>query len=135
MSALLGLLLASAPEIMTYDNITSEVVFENDRVIAQHFVVNPGQTTGMHLHRCKQMEILLSTGKGLIIAPSPNGGAPHERLLDMKKGDLRFIEPSPERHEFRNVDSVPIEWMLVTLKGTCVTVEPVAADRPASGQE
>ena len=40
-----------------------KIVLENDEIIVTHWVFNPGEQTGWHLHELDYMPIQLSTGK------------------------------------------------------------------------
>lgn len=99
-----------------YPNIRGVVVFENDLVVVQHFVMQPGEESGMHLHPGNQMEILLKGGKGLLVTQSTFGGDDEEVVLEMEDGEIRWIDSTTVPHNFKNIDTKPIEWYLLSYK-------------------
>lgn len=94
-----------------YAGLEGQTVFENEQVTVQRFSMKPGTASGPHTHPGKQMEILLSDGIGILYEANDK-----EIVLDMKKGDIRWIDPLPEPHNFINTGDRPIEWYLINLK-------------------
>ena len=100
---------------LNYPNIPGEDLLENDRVIVQRFVVNPGQWEGVHAHRPNMLYIHIKGGQWAARskrepehpypAPSPDGEVGWMPPIDISEG-----------HESGNVGNQPIDLIWVTLK-------------------
>jgi len=100
---------------LNYPNIPGEDLLENDRVIVQRFVVNPGQWEGVHAHRPNMLYIHIKGGQWAARsrkepehpypAPSPDGEVGWMPAIDLSAG-----------HESGNVGRQPIDLIWVTLK-------------------
>ena len=100
---------------LNYPNIPGEDLLENDRVIVQRFVVNPGQWEGVHAHRPNMLYIHIKGGQWATRsrkepehpypAPSPDGEVGWMPAIDISAG-----------HESGNVGKQPIDLIWVTLK-------------------
>jgi quercetin dioxygenase-like cupin family protein len=100
---------------LNYPNIPGEDLLENDRVIVQRFVVNPGQWEGVHAHRPNMLYIHIKGGQWAARsrkepehpypAPSPDGAVGWMPAIDISEG-----------HESGNVGQHPIDLIWVTLK-------------------
>jgi len=100
---------------LNYPNIPGEDLLENDQVIVQRFIVNPGQWEGVHRHRPNMLYIHVKGGQWATRSkkepehaypqPSPDGGV----------GWMPSIELS-EGHESGNIGKEPIDLIWVTLK-------------------
>ena len=100
---------------LNYPNIPGEDLLENDRVIVQRFVVNPGQWEGVHAHRPNMLYIHIKGGRWATRsrkepehpypAPSPDGEVGWMPAIDLSEG-----------HESGNVGRQPIDLIWVTLK-------------------
>jgi predicted metal-dependent enzyme (double-stranded beta helix superfamily) len=100
---------------LNYPNIPGEDLLENDRVIVQRFVVNPGQWEGVHAHRPNMLYIHIKGGQWAARsrkepehpypAPSPDGKVGWMPAIDISEG-----------HESGNVGNQPIDLIWVTLK-------------------
>ena len=95
-----------------YPNIAGEVVFENDRVLVQKFVLQPGEWEGIHSHSGNQLGIELSDGETTVrygddetIFIGQVGAAGWQRAVTL---DVR--------HEAGNTDDTPFEWFWVNVK-------------------
>ena len=62
------------------------------------------------------MEILLKGGKGLLVTQSTFGGDDEEVVLEMEDGEIRWIDSTTVPHNFKNIDTKPIEWYLLSYK-------------------
>ena len=97
-----------------YPNISLELLFENDRMLAQRFQIGPGQWTGIHSRPGNQVKILIKGGKlserrgGVQSSPSPHSG-------DGVVGWMDSIQLS-EGYEFGNTGDTIIDIVIVTLK-------------------
>jgi quercetin dioxygenase-like cupin family protein len=100
---------------LDYPNIPGEDLLENDRVIVQRFIVNPGQWEGVHAHRPNMLYIHIKGGQWAsrskkeaehpYPAPSPDGKVGWMPAIDISEG-----------HESGNIGPQPIDLIWVTLK-------------------
>jgi quercetin dioxygenase-like cupin family protein len=100
---------------LNYPNIPGEDLLENEQVIVQRFVVNPGQWEGVHAHHPDMLYIHIKGGQWAARskseperpspAPSPDGEVGWMPTIDISEG-----------HESRNIGKEPIDLVWVTLK-------------------
>lgn len=100
---------------LNYPNIPGQDLLENERVVVQRFVVNPGQWEGVHAHLPNMLYIHIKGGqwaahlKGqpehLYPQPSPDGSVGWMQVYDISQG-----------HESGNLGKAPIDLIWVTLK-------------------
>ncbi len=100
---------------LSYPNIPGEDLLENDRVIVQRFVVNPGQWEGVHAHGPGMLYIHIKGGQWAARskseaehaypAPSPDGKVGWMPVTDLSVG-----------HESGNIGKAPIDLIWVTVK-------------------
>ncbi|MBS0378230.1 MAG: hypothetical protein JSS29_07080 [Proteobacteria bacterium] len=100
---------------LAYPNIPGEDVLENDSVIVQRFIVNPGVWEGVHAHQPNMLYVHIRGGQWaartykeaqhLYPAPSPDGGV----------GWMQTI-PLSEGHESGNAGKEPIDLIWITLR-------------------
>ena len=95
-----------------YPNIPTEVIFENDRVLVQKYVVQPGEWEGIHPHSGNQLYVHLSRAQWTVrygdqetTSVSPAGSVGWQRAVDLS-----------EEHESGNTGDTPIEFLWVNLK-------------------
>ena len=107
-----------------YPNISGEVVFENDRVLVQKFVLQPGEWEGIHSHSGNQLGINLTDGESTIrygdteaISIGRVGSAGWQRAVTLS-----------ERHESGNTGDTPIEWLWVNVKPSVAGSAPEDVD-------
>jgi hypothetical protein len=100
---------------LNYPNIPGEDLLENELVIVQRFVVNPGQWEGVHAHHPDMLYIHIKGGHW---AASSKGHPPlayPDESPDGSVGWMPTIDIS-EQHQSGNVGTNPIDLIWVTLK-------------------
>jgi predicted metal-dependent enzyme (double-stranded beta helix superfamily) len=95
-----------------YPNIPGEVILENDRVVVQKYVVQPGQWEGVHSHPGNQLYVHLKGGEWTV-----RYGDKKETSVakDGSVGWMNAVALS-EDHESGNTGNTPIEFLWITLK-------------------
>ncbi len=95
-----------------YPDVPAEVLLENDRVVVQRFVTQPGQWQGVHSHPGSQVfvhtkggEWTIRTGDRETVSYSETGSAGWWQRVDMS-----------EAHDTANSGDTPIEHILINLK-------------------
>jgi hypothetical protein len=102
-------------QYLNYPNIPGEDVLENDRVIVQRFIVQPGQWEGVHAHCPDMLYIHIKGGQWAEKTykeaehpypnASPDGEAGWMATIDLSVG-----------HQSGNIGKSPIDLIWVTLK-------------------
>jgi mannose-6-phosphate isomerase-like protein (cupin superfamily) len=107
----------SAPKYryLNYPNIPGEDLLENDSVIVQRFIVNPGQWEGVHAHHPDMLYIHIKGGQWAARSKHEPEHAYPEPSPDGEVGWMPTIDLS-EGHESRNIGKDPIDLIWVTLK-------------------
>jgi hypothetical protein len=100
---------------LNYPNIPGEDMLENDAVIVQRFVVNPGQWEGVHGHHPDMLYIHVKGGYWGARSATEKEHAYPDLDPDGSVGWMQPIDIS-QRHESRNVGREPIDLIWVTLK-------------------
>ena len=112
-----------------YPNIDGDILLEDDRVVVQRFVLEPGDWEGIHEHPEYQLVIVLNSTDELTYRFR---GA--ERVFPRPKDDdsdrmEAFWRPGPvfisDQHDSGNTGTRPLEWIAVTFKS-----DSVATDNP-----
>ncbi len=95
-----------------YPNIPGEVIFENDRVLVQRYVLQPGEWEGIHAHSGNQLYIMLTAGETTVrygenetVSLSFAGEVAWQPAVDIT-----------EAHESGNTGDTPLEWLWVNVK-------------------
>jgi quercetin dioxygenase-like cupin family protein len=112
---------------VNYPNIPGEDVLENDLVIVQRFVVNPGEWEGVHEHPGNQLYVHIKDGKWEVKSnvprpPRPAGppaaNAADRPALRTSGGSIGWYPAHPlsEEHQSGNVGPEPIDLIWITLK-------------------
>jgi hypothetical protein len=104
-----------AYEYLHYPNIPGEDLFENDRVIVQRFLVNPGQWEGVHAHCPNMLYIHVKGGRWAARSYSEPEPIHAEPAADGSVGWMPTIGIE-QGHESGNVGDEPIDLIWVTLK-------------------
>lgn len=100
---------------LSYPNIPGEDLLENDAVIVQRFVVDPGQWEGVHAHHPNMLYIHVRGGQWA----ARSKREPEHRYPDASPdGSVGWMAPIElsEGHESGNVGDRPIDLIWVTLK-------------------
>jgi quercetin dioxygenase-like cupin family protein len=102
-------------EPLSYPNIPGEDLLENDWVIVQRFVVQPGQWEGVHAHQPNMLYVHIKGGQWAARSkleaqhaypdPSPDGSVGWMDPIDISAG-----------HESGNIGSNPIDFIWISLK-------------------
>jgi hypothetical protein len=109
---------------VNYPKIPGEDLFENDRVIVQRFVVQPGEYEGVHEHPGNQLYVHIKDGKWDVrsnIPPPPprpvDPAAPPRRAPSTSGGSIGWYPAHPlsEQHQSGNVGDEPIDLIWITL--------------------
>ena len=100
---------------LNYPNIPGEDLLDNDSVIVQRFLVNPGQWEGVHAHRPNMLYIHIKGGQWAARSKSEPEHAYPAPSPDGKVGWMPTIALS-EGHESGNIGKNPIDLIWVTLK-------------------
>jgi mannose-6-phosphate isomerase-like protein (cupin superfamily) len=100
---------------LNYPNIPGEDLLENDWVIVQRFVVNPGQWEGVHAHHPDMLYIHIKGGQWAARSKHEPEHAYPEPSPDGEVGWMQTIGIE-EGHESGNIGKEPIDLIWVTLK-------------------
>ena len=108
-----------------YPNVEGEVLLEDDRVVVQHFVLQPGQWEGIHEHPEHQLVIVLSPTDSLTYRRLGS-----ERVFvgdDDDESMSAFWRPGPvlmsDQHESGNTGTRPLEWIAITFKTASISTD------------
>jgi quercetin dioxygenase-like cupin family protein len=95
----------------TYRNGVGEMVFENDRVAVQRYVLQPGEREGTHSHPGNQLLVVIRGGQWT------TGTGGKERTWNAEEGSVVWQDAvdSPD-HDGRNSGTTAIEYLWVNLK-------------------
>ena len=97
-----------------YPNLVPEQLFENHRLIAQRWQLEPGQWTGVHGRPGNQVYILIKGGtwterrNGVVVEPP----------LELETGSVGWLDAvsADEAYEVGNTGDTTIDLVLVTIK-------------------
>ena len=103
--------------LLTYPNLENpfgEVLLENEHVILQRFVVEPGEWEGIHSHPGNQLYVHI---KGGLWSGRLNGELTYTGPVD-EDGSVGWMDPIPlsDEHNSGNTGDAPIDLIWVTLK-------------------
>jgi hypothetical protein len=93
----------------SYAGLQGDILLDNARVFVQKFIVQPGQSTGRHMHPCDQLLVFI---KGDVLRSQATGRSTLWR--DGRVAWQSATEPADEGST--NTGATPIEMDLVTLK-------------------
>jgi predicted metal-dependent enzyme (double-stranded beta helix superfamily) len=99
---------------LSYPNIPLEDLFENDRVIVQRFVMNPGQWEGIHAHHPNTLYVYIKGGRYVSRTVDP----PTREMGDTPDGYVGWMPAIDIKagHESGNVGSTPSDVVWIALK-------------------
>jgi quercetin dioxygenase-like cupin family protein len=106
---------ALSAQPLNYPNIPGEDLLENERVIVQRFIVQPGQWEGVHAHGPNMLFIHVKGGQWATRSKKE----PEHPYPDVSPdGEVGWMEPIAlsEGHESGNIGKDPIDLIWVTLK-------------------
>ncbi len=122
------LLLAVTPAAaqQLYPNITGEVLMEDERVVVQHFVLEPGKWEGIHEHPEYQLVIVLQRSEEVTMKFGDE-----VRVVEVSEEDRErmrvFWRPGPvalsDEHESGNTGTRPLEWIAISFKSDSIATE------------
>ena len=129
-AAICSLLLFSAANAQqTYPNIDGETLLEDDRVIVQRFVLEPGQWEGVHEHPEHQLVIVVNATDELTYRIGDSNKVFRRESEEELQRITSFWRPGPvylsDDHESGNTGTRPLEWIAITFKS-----ESIATDDP-----
>ena len=120
-------LIATANAQQHYPNVDGETLLDDERVIVQRFVLDPGQWEGIHEHPEHQLVIVLKSTNELIYRFGDSERVftrPDDEPADKVRA---FWRPGPVRlsdqHESGNTGNRPLEWIAITFKSDSITTE------------
>ena len=119
-----------------YPNIDGATLLEDDRVVVQRFVLEPGQWEGIHEHPENQLVIVLNSTEELIYRFRGS-----ERIFERPKDDTvrAFWRPGPvfmsDEHESGNTGTRPLEWIAITFKKESISTDNPPEQFVGSGEE
>jgi quercetin dioxygenase-like cupin family protein len=91
-----------------YPNLPAEVVYENDRMVVQKPVAEPGVWTGEHAHPGNQLVIAVTGGTMMY----REGGEETERTFT--PGEVFVVEPT-EAHDHTTAGDAAAEFVLISM--------------------
>ena len=98
-----------------YPNIPGELLLENDYVVVQRYIIEPGKWEGIHSHPGNQIAVRIKGG----LWGGRRGGREVSRMTEpTKDGSVGWMDAIDisEQHESGNVGDTPIDLVWVTLK-------------------
>jgi predicted metal-dependent enzyme (double-stranded beta helix superfamily) len=102
---------------MYYPNIPGEVLLENDKLVVQRFIIEPGQWEGIHRHPPDQLYIHIKGGEWTV-----KYGDDAETSVSAT-GEVGWSDTPTEfsaMHESGNTGDEPIDLIWVNLKPGCL---------------
>ena len=100
-----------------YPNIPGEVLLENDKLVVQRFIIEPGQWEGIHRHPPDQLYIHIKGGEWTVRYGD------EENTSISPDGEIGWSDTAVEvtaEHQSGNTGDEPIDLVWVTLKPGCM---------------
>ena len=124
--SLMFVTLAPVGAQQTYPNIDGEVLLDDDRVVVQRFVLEPGQWEGIHEHPEYQLVIVLQ-GSDEVTMRFGDDERVFSRAAEQPDRPSAFWRPGPvmlsQQHESGNTGTRPLEWIAITFKKESIATE------------
>ena len=115
---------SSVTQEQTYPNLQGTTLLEDDRVVVQHFVLQPGHSEGVHAHPQYQLVVVLNQTEELLA----KFGEKEYVFHNTPGGMNAFWRPGPvtvsQNHDSTNGGTEPLEWIAISFKK-----ESIATDR------
>ena len=100
-----------------YPNIAGELLLENDKLVVQRFIIEPGEWEGIHPHPPNQLYIHVKGGEWTV---KYGDEAKTSLSPDAEIGWSETGTPASAMHESGNTGDEPIDLIWVTLKPGCM---------------
>ena len=117
-------LFSAASAQQTYQNIDGETLLEDDRVIVQRFVLEPGQWEGVHEHPEHQLVIVVNATDELTYRIGDSNRVFKRESDEELERITSFWRPGPvflsDDHESGNTGTRPLEWIAITFKSESI---------------
>ncbi len=100
-----------------YPNIAGEVLLENDKIVVQRFIIEPGEWEGIHRHPPDQLYIHIKGGEWTVRFGDD------ENTSISPDGEIGWSDTAIEldaKHESGNTGDELIDLLWVTLKPGCM---------------
>ena len=114
-------------------NVPGELLLENDKVVVQKFILEPGQWEGVHTHPGNQIYVHIRGGEWTVRRSG------QERVSQAADGSVGWSEVTGEneQHESGNTGDTPIELVWGDAEALHAAVQPSMSVRfiPTSGAE
>ena len=97
-----------------FPDIQPTLVLENDRMIVQRVMIEPGQWTGVHGHPGNQVFVVTRGG----IRSERRGGLPHGASTELQAGSVGWLDAlgPDDVHDVGNTGDTTMEIVLVSIK-------------------
>lgn len=102
---------------MYYPNIPGELMLENDRMVVQRYIIEPGQFEGIHRHPYDQLYIHVKGGEWTV---KHGDNATTSQAADGSGSWDPTGTTMAELHESGNTGDEPIDLIWITLKPGCL---------------
>ncbi len=99
-----------------YPNIAGEVLLDNDKLVVQRYVVEPGQWEGIHRHPPNQLYVHIKGGQWTVRYGDD------EQTSFSPDGEIGWSDTALEldaQHQSGNSGDEPIDFLWITLKPGC----------------
>jgi predicted metal-dependent enzyme (double-stranded beta helix superfamily) len=120
-------LVTAANAQQTYPNIDGETLLEDNRVIVQRFVLEPGQWEGVHEHPEHQLVIVVNATDELTYRIGDSNKVFKRESEEELERITSFWRPGPvylsDDHESGNTGTRPLEWIAITFKSESIATE------------
>jgi hypothetical protein len=106
-----------------YANLTGTMVLENDRVLVERFIIEPGRATGNHVQTGQQLLVFV---KGGVLSKAG-------RSIFWPDGRVVWLQDPGHDEGSTNAGSAPIELLWITLKPIVSSHAADNAQKPKYG--